>query len=250
MVAGVFEFAGSHAREIMTPRTEVEAVPVTVSLGELARMASEGSHSRLPIYDGDLDHIVGVVHVKDVLRALRLQDVGDDAAPFDVRNIMRRVLFVAESLPLDRLMAQLRHARLHLAVVVDEFGGTAGLVTFEDLLEEIVGDVADEFDTGQDQIEEHPDGRVDMDGLLSVDEVNARFGLGIDEEFYDTIGGHVFGILQRPPEIGDEVTVQGGRILRVTALDERRIARLSLLPAALDGVQEARESGSGTADNP
>jgi putative hemolysin len=113
-----------------------------------------------------------------------------------------------------------------------------------------VGDVADEIDTGQDQIEEHPDGRVDMDGLLSVDEVNARFGLGIDEEFYDTIGGHVFGILQRPPEIGDEVTVQGGRILRVTALDERRIARLSLLPAALDGVQEARESGSGTADNP
>ena len=162
MVAGVFEFAGSHAREIMTPRTEVEAVPVGVSLGELARMASEGSHSRLPIYDGDLDHILGVVHVKDVLQALRLQEVGDDAAPFDVRNIMRKVLFVAESLPLDRLMAQLRLGRMHLAVVVDEFGGTAGLVTFEDLLEEIVGDVADEFDTGREQIEEQPDGRVDL----------------------------------------------------------------------------------------
>jgi CBS domain containing-hemolysin-like protein len=250
MVAGVFEFAGSHAREIMTPRTEVEAVPVTVSLGELSRMASEGSHSRLPIYDGDLDHIVGVVHVKDVLRALRLQEGGDDAAPFDVRTIMRRVLFVAESLPLDRLMAQLRHARLHLAVVVDEFGGTAGLVTFEDLLEEIVGDVADEFDTGQDQIEEHPDGRVEMDGLLSVDEVNSRFGLGIDEEFYDTIGGHVFGILQRPPQIGDEVTIQNGRILRVTALDERRIARLSLLPPPSEVDADGREDERGTADNP
>lgn len=244
MVAGVFEFPDSHAREIMTPRTEIEAVPVTVSLGELARHASEGSHSRLPIYDGDLDHIVGVVHVKDVLRALRLQDLSDDAAPFDVRSIMRKVVFVAESLPLDRLMAQLRNARLHLAVVVDEFGGTAGLVTFEDLLEEIVGDVADEFDTGREQFEEHPDGRIEMDGLLSVDDVNALFGPGIQEEFYDTIGGHVFGLLQRPPEVGDEVPVPDGRILRVTALDERRIARLVLLPAVQAGeVQPGSRDG-------
>jgi putative hemolysin len=249
MVAGVFEFAGSHAREIMTPRTEIEAVPVGVSLGELARHASEGSHSRLPIYDGDLDHIVGVVHVKDVLRALRLQDVSDDAAPFDVRSIKRRVLFVAESLPLDRLMAQLRHARLHLAVVVDEFGGTAGLVTFEDLLEEIVGDVADEFDTGRAQIEEHPDGRIELDGLLSVDEVNERFHLEIVEEFYDTIGGHVFGILQRPPQIGDEVQVPTGRVLRVTALDERRIARLLLLPRpSSDGEESEVETAPDNAE--
>jgi len=244
MVAGVFEFAGSHAREIMTPRTEVEAVPVNVSLGELARMASEGSHSRLPVYDGDLDHIVGVVHVKDVLRALRLQDLGDDTAPFEVRSIMRKVLFVAESLPLDRLMAQLRQVRLHLAVVVDEFGGTAGLVTFEDLLEEIVGDVADEFDTGGEQIQEHADGRVDLDGLLPVDELNERFELGIEEDFYDTIGGHVFGLLQRPPQVNDEVRVPDGRILRVTALDERRIARLSLLPA----VDANAPSQEGTAE--
>ncbi len=250
MVAGVFEFAGSHAREIMTPRTEVEAVPVNVSLGELARHASEGSHSRLPIYDGDLDHIVGVVHVKDVLRALRLQDVGDDAAPFDVRSIMRKVVFVAESLPLDRLMAQLRHARLHLAVVVDEFGGTAGLVTFEDLLEEIVGDVADEFDTGREQIEEHPDGRVEFDGLLAVDEINARFDLGIEEEFYDTIGGHVFGLLQRPPQIGDEVTVPDGRLLRVTALDERRVARLVLLPSAAASAPAEVRDGDDRAPAP
>ncbi|HLA63022.1 MAG TPA: hemolysin family protein [Rhodothermales bacterium] len=244
MVAGVFEFAGRHASQIMTPRTEIEAMPVTVSLGELARRAGEGSHSRLPIYDGDLDHIVGVVHVKDVLRRLHHDEHhDDDGVPFDVREIMRKVLFVAEGLPLDRLMAQLRHARLHFAVVIDEFGGTAGLVTFEDLLEEIVGDVADEFDSGREQMTEHPDGSADIDGLLSVEEVNDRFELGIEEDFYDSIGGHVFGKLQRPPEVGDEVELEDGRCLRVVELDERRIARLFLTALPLPGEDDEDEEG-------
>ena len=123
-------------------------------------------------------------------------------------------------------------------VVLDEFGGTAGLVTFEDLLEEIVGDVVDEFDTGPGDVVERADGAVELDGLLSVGEVNERFGLGVDEPFYDTVGGHVFGRLQRPPVIGDEVTVADGRRLVVTALDGRRVARLLLTPDAgeRDGV--------------
>ena len=227
MAAGVFEFQERQASQVMTPRTEIEAVPIGVSLDELTRLASEGSHSRLPIFDGDLDHLVGVVHVKDVIRLLH-QKV--DPATFELRAIMRRVLYVAETLPLDRLMAELRRARVHLAVVVDEFGGTAGLVTFEDLLEEIVGDVADEFDLEHEAVVVRPDGVVELDGLLSVGEVNERFGLGVEEPYYDTIGGHVFGRLGRPPEVGDAIALADGRRLEVAELDERRIARLLLLP--------------------
>lgn len=227
MVAGVFEFAETHAGQVMTPRTEIDAVPLRAGLDELTRLAGDGTHSRLPVYDGDLDHIVGVVHVKDVIRVILK---GADAAAFDLGATMRPALFVSETLPLDRLMAEMRRQKVHLAVVLDEFGGTAGLVTFEDLLEEIVGDVADEFDETPDQIERRADGSVVLDGLLAVDEVNERFGLAIEEPFYDSIGGHVFGRLQRTPEPGDEVALADGRRLRVEEVDERRIARLLLLP--------------------
>ncbi len=236
MVAGVFEFADTHAGQVMTPRTEVYAVPLTMGLDELARLAGDGAHSRLPVYDGDLDHIVGVIHVKDVLRMLVK---GVDAAAFDVRVLMRKTLFVSETLPLDRLMAEMRRQKVHLAVVLDEFGGTAGLVTFEDLLEEIVGDVADEFDTAGAQVERMPDGSVTLDGLLAVDEVNDRFELGIVEPFYDSIGGHVFGQLQRTPEVGDTLTLADGRLLRVTDVHDRRIVRLVLLPKPAAGVVAA-----------
>jgi len=246
MVAGVFEFPDRQASQVMTPRTEIEAIPLSVSLEELERRAGESAHSRLPIYDGDLDHIVGVVHVKDVLRAAVLRDA-DRSAPFDLRATMRKVLFVPETLPLDRLMAELRRHKLHLAVVTDEFGGTSGLVTFEDLLEEIVGDVADEFDTVDESVEERPDGSVVLDGLLSVDEVNERFGLGIEEPYYDSIGGHVFGWLQRAAEPGDVLALPDGRRLEVLEVRNRRIARLLLLPAPAPGASDAADGSSGSA---
>lgn len=253
MVAGVFEFPDRQAIQVMTPRTEVEAIPLGVSLGELERRAGESAHSRLPVYDGDLDHIVGVVHVKDVLRAtVRASAAGPEGrrdgeargVPFDLRATMRPVVFVPETLPLDRLMAELRRRKLHLAVVTDEFGGTSGLVTFEDLLEEIVGDVADEFDEGDESVAPQPDGSVILDGLLSVDEVNERFGLEIEEPYYDSIGGHVFGQIEREALPGDEIALADGRRLRVLEVRNRRIARLLLSaagPSAPAGSEEDAE---------
>ncbi len=228
MVAGVFDFGERQASRVMTPRTELDAVPETIGLPELAKRAAEGRHSRLPVYEGDLDHIVGVVHAKDVLRAL---ESGVPTAGFDVRGLMRAVPYVPESLPLDELMAELRRQGAHLAVVVDEFGGTAGLVTLEDLLEEIVGEVTDEFDATNQPVEQLPDGSVVLDGLMAIEEVAERFGLDIEEPFYDTVGGYVFGQLGREPALGDELALPDDRRLRVVELDGLRVARVLLLPA-------------------
>lgn len=228
MVAGVFDFGQRHAGQVMTPRTEIDAVSVTVRLPELTQHAAKGNHSRLPVYDGDLDHIIGVVHVKDVLRTL---ERGTSSAEFELRAIMRRVPFVPETLPLDKLMAELRRQRAHTAIVVDEFGGTGGLVTLEDLLEEIVGDVADEFDPGREAIEELADGSYVLDGLLGFEAVDERFALGVEEPYYDTLGGYVFGQLQRAPKVGDSVPLPDGRRLQVGEIDGLRVARLLLLPA-------------------
>jgi len=237
MVSGVFDFSERRASRVMTPRTELHAVPVTISLDALTTEAAEGRHSRLVVYENDLDHIVGVVHAKDVLRALAQRlttTTGNGAAlpPFNARDILRQVPFFPESLPLDELMAALRRQGAQMAVTVDEFGGTAGIVTLEDLLEEIVGEVQDEFDQRQESIVAQQDGNYLIDGLMSVEEVDERFNLGVEEPFYETLGGYVFGQIGRAASIGDEITAPSGRCLRVTELDGLRVARVLLLAPA------------------
>jgi CBS domain containing-hemolysin-like protein len=235
MVAGVFDFGERRASRVMTPRTELHAVPVTIGLDELTAEAAEGRHSRLVVYEENLDHILGVVHAKDVLRVLarRLSATSSGATvpPFDLRDILREVPFFPESLPLDELMAEMRRRGAQVAVMVDEFGGTAGIVTLEDLLEEIVGEVKDEFDPTQEEIVPQPDGSYLVDGLMAVEEIDERFGLGVEEPFYETVGGYVFGQLGRAAALGDEVTAPSGRRLRVAELDGLRVARVLILPA-------------------
>lgn len=230
MVAGIFDFAERQASRVMTPRTELDAIPATIGLAELAKRAAEGRHSRLPVYDQDVDHIVGVVHAKDVLRALE-SGVSEDG--FDVRSLMRDVPYVPESLPLDELMAELRRKGAHLAIIVDEFGGTAGLVTLEDLLEEIVGEVTDEFDPAREPIERLPDGTVMLDGLMSIEEVAERFDLDVVEPFYETLGGYIFGQMGREVVVDDELALPDGRRLRVVELDGLRVARVQMLPPGM-----------------
>ncbi len=234
MVSGVFDFSERRASRVMTPRTELHAVPVTIGLDELTTEAVEGRHSRLVVYENDLDHIVGVVHAKDVLRTLsqRLKAAAGNGAPpppFNARDILRQVPFFPESLPLDELMAALRRQGAQMAVTVDEFGGTAGIVTLEDLLEEIVGEVQDEFDQRQETVVAQQDGNYLIDGLMSVEEVDERFNLGVEEPFYETLGGYVFGQIGRVASVGDEIAAPSGRRLRVTELDGLRVSRVLLL---------------------
>ncbi len=230
MIHGVFEFTDTVAREVMTPRTEMVAVPADVTLEALLDTLVDEGHSRFPVYEGSIDSIVGVVLSKDLLPLLRDRDRGAGGS-FDVRRVMREPYFVPDTKPVDDLLAEFRQQSVHLAIVLDEFGGTYGLVTMEDLLEEIVGDINDEHDVAEPDFASTPEGDVLIDGGASISEVNERFGTTLPEEDFDTVGGFVFGALERVPVVGDVVAVpssKGDMELRVEEVDERRVSMLRL----------------------
>lgn len=219
VVANVMGLGEVRVSEVMTPRTQVVAVPVDAGVeGAKSAMLEEG-HLRLPVYEDSLDNVVGIILARDLWRADR-----DDET--DLRAIMRPATFVPESKPVEALITEMRRERIKMAIVIDEFGGTAGLVTLEDLIEEIVGEIQDEHEIELPDFEEVGDGECRVAGGAAVWEVNERFDLRLPEDLYDTIGGYVFGQLGRVPRVGDEVEVDGGRF-RVIAMDGRRIDRLS-----------------------
>ncbi len=224
----VFDFAELSARELMVPRTAMVAIPINATAEEALRIAEESGHTRFPVYEKDTDHIVGMVHVKDLYRLARL------ARPFSLREIVRPVLFVPETAQAIDVLQEMKRRHTHLAVVIDEYGGTAGLITLADLVEPIVGEVPSEFEPAErPDFAPQPDGSVLIDGLVLTREVNERFGLELDEEHYDTIGGFVFGELGRKPEPGDAVTVHGRSgtyRLVVEEVEGLRVARVRLLP--------------------
>lgn len=221
MIRGVFDLSETTAAEVMTPRTEMVAVPAGATVEEAADIVLDAGHSRVPVYEGSLDRIVGVVRARDVWRAQR---EGQES----LAELVRPVPFVPDSKPIEGLLREMQEAQVHMAVVVDEFGGTAGIVTLEDLVEEIVGEIRDEHEEVSPEIEETAAGDILLDGTVAVSDLNARYGLNLPEEDYTTVAGYVMGILGRIARAGDEVGFAGGR-LRVTAMDRRRIGRLALL---------------------
>lgn len=223
MLHAVFDLGETLVRQVMVPRTEVVAVSVESTIEDLIDVAVRQPHTKMPVYEGNLDHIVGVVHVKDVLRAFH----GDHEPMKSVRSIMREAIFVPESARINTLLSRFRARKQQIAIVLDEYGGTGGVVTLEDLLEEIVGEVGDPFDEGPD-IQPQPDGTSLLEGLTPLQEVNEHFGLTLRDPHYDTIAGYLLGRLGRMAQIGDTVLVDGVR-LRVEALDGQRIARISLV---------------------
>jgi putative hemolysin len=184
-------------------------------VGGVVELLRQSPFTRIPVYRDDLDHIVGVIHVKDVVGA---------AAERSVREIMRKPLYLPETAHLDRALAQFRRERVQLAIVIDEFGGTAGLVTLEDVIEELVGDVQDEFDRETPMIREE-NGAFLINGLMPLADARERLGLDVADEPYDTVGGMVFGRLGRLAKVGDSVDVEGYRFA-VTAVDGRRVSQV------------------------
>jgi putative hemolysin len=219
VVANVMGLGEVRASEVMTPRTQVVSVPVEAGVdGAKAAMLEEG-HLRLPVYEGTIDNVVGILLARDLWRA-------DRNGETDLRAIMRPAKFVPESKAVEALIREMRRERIKMAIVVDEFGGTAGLVTLEDLIEEIVGEIQDEHEVELPDFEEVDDGECRIAGGAPVWEVNERFELRLPEDLYDTIGGYIFGQLGRVARVGDEVDVIGGRF-RVLAMDGRRIDRVA-----------------------
>lgn len=225
MLRAVFDLRSSRAAKVMVPRTEMVCAPADATVVELADMAERTALTKFPVFEEDPDHIIGVVYLKDLLQPIRAS-----RSDLTARALMREALFLPETVSIADLLAHFRRARQHIAILVDEYGGTAGLVTLEDLLEEIVGDIGDLFEPPTPHIQRLPDGSVLLDGLMTIDEANEALNLALSDPFYTTIGGLVMGRLDRIPEAGDEVVLEDGRRLRVEEMDGMRVARVRLIP--------------------
>jgi CBS domain containing-hemolysin-like protein len=225
MLHRVFGFADITAGQIMLPRTELVAVSADTTRDALIDQIARGSHTRLPVYRSNLDDIVGMLHVTDVLKTLKA-----GAEPVTAGALAREALTVPETTRADDVLAEMRRRGVREALVIDEYGGTAGLVTFESLMERIVGDLGSAFGGGAARITVLPDGSAEIDGLALVGDVNDQFGLHIDDETFTTVGGFVLGRLGRRPRVGDAIDVEGRR-MRVDALDGIRVAKVSLSKA-------------------
>lgn len=224
ILGGVFEFSEKNAREVMTPRTEIVAIPVDATLDEAISVVEEAGRSRYPVYRDTIDDIVGMVHSKDLLRALRRPP-----AHFVLERVMRPVHVVPGSREVEEVLADFKRRKEHLAIVLDEFGGTAGMVTMEDLLEEIVGEILDEYDKTPASAAVDPSsaGAQLVPGEAHIGEINYDLDLTIPEADYTTVGGYVFGLLGRLPVEGDRVQ-GGGAQFTVREMDGRRIKLLSV----------------------
>jgi magnesium and cobalt exporter, CNNM family len=222
MIRGVFDLSETTAGEIMTPRTDVVALPEDSTVDQATELILEEGHSRIPVYRESLDQIVGVLLARDVWRA---QQVGQNS----IADLIRPLPFVPDSKPLESLLREMQEERVHMVAVVDEFGGTAGIVTLEDVVEEVVGEIRDEHEALESPaIVETDGGPIYVDGAVSLTELNERYDLHLPEDDYTTIGGYVMGRLGRVPRDGESVAFEKGR-MQVVAMDGRRIQRVALL---------------------
>jgi CBS domain containing-hemolysin-like protein len=217
--------------EVMTPRTSIVAVPADATVVQAQAVMLEEGHLRLPVYEGSIDHITGILLARDLWRAAQH---GIDR----IDEIVRAPRFVPASKPVEDLIKEMRKERIKMAIVLDEFGGTAGLVALEDLIEEIIGEIQDEHEQEPLPFESTASGEIRIAGTVPVWEVNERFGLSLPEDFYDTIGGFIFGQLGRIALEGDEIRTEGG-VLRVVGMDGRRIDRVAYFPEQKADPDEA-----------
>lgn len=226
VVTNVMNLSEVAVSAVMTPRTDIVAVSSEATVAEAREIMLEAGHFRLPVYEGSLDRIVGLLLARDLWQAERKGEQG-------FRKIIRPALYAPATKPVEDLIREMRGTRAKMVIVLDEFGGTAGLVTLEDLIEEIVGEIQDEHEANEPQdFRELADGNVQVWGGVNLRDVNEHFALNLPENDFDTIGGFVFGQLNRVPAPGDQVTVEGG-VFQVTRMQGRRVSYLRFTPAGL-----------------
>jgi putative hemolysin len=227
IVGEVFNAGKRQIREVLVPRTEVEFLAADTPIAEAAKIVAAAPHSRFPVYQDSYDDVVGFVHVRDLL-GLGLE--GQQAKPVQVADVVRPVKQLPTSKRVLSALSEMRRDRAHLAIVVDEYGGTAGIVTLEDLVEELIGDIWDEYDTDSGGPARHlPRGELEVDGLLNLDEFAEVTGIQLPEGPYETVAGYMVASLGQLPSVGDHVDADGHR-LTATELDGRRVARVKVTP--------------------
>ncbi|WP_338463355.1 hemolysin family protein [Brevibacillus borstelensis] len=230
LVDNIFDFSETMAREIMVPRTDMVVLNLDDSLEENIKLVQHGRFTRYPVVDGDKDHVVGSLHIKDLLTSLL------EGKSNSLESIMRPILTVPETISISRLLTMLQKQRVQLAIIIDEYGGTAGLVTLEDIMEEIVGDIQDEFDDERPEVEKK-DGQLSFDGRMLLEEVNDYLDLDLDDTEVDTLAGWIYMQIDHPPRVGDTVRHTGYEFV-VGEVDHYRITRVLVKKVAKEAPKE------------
>jgi CBS domain containing-hemolysin-like protein len=223
MLGKVFDFADKKAADVMVPRPEVVALSIDLPPEEALQAVLDSPYTRYPVYRDSLDEIVGILHVRDLIAAMHDRGI----AAVDVEELVRPAIMVPETKDLAAMLTEFRRTSQHMAIVIDEYGSMEGIVTLEDLVEEIVGEIEDEFDVPDETVEPVGDGTFRVDGTLAIDDLNERFGVALPDADYHTVGGFVFGALGRSAEPGDEVQ-HDGMVFRVDSVEGQRIDRLTI----------------------
>jgi len=223
MIQSIFHFRDTVVREIMVPRNDMGCVDSNDSIQEVLSKIIAFGHSRLPMYQGTLDNIVGLVYAKDLLKYW-----GMDISVFDLKKILRAPYYIPETKNLEELLQEFKRKRVHMAIVIDEYGGTSGLVTIEDLLEQIVGDIQDEYDLEEDWLIRQPDGSIIVDARLPIEDLEEYLGIDIEREMFDTVGGFIFHLTGKIPAAG-EVVENDDILLTILEADERKIRRVCIV---------------------
>jgi magnesium and cobalt transporter len=220
MLQSIFEFGDTIVREVMVPRTDMVCCPADATLSEFLELIIQSGHSRVPLFEGSTDQIVGVVYAKDLLR-----NWGENDETLTLTEVMRTPYFIPETKRIDALLMDFRTRRVHMAIAVDEYGGTSGLITIEDLLEEIVGDIQDEYDLEVPWLQPQDDGTLLVDARANVEELEEYYGIEIPREKFDTVGGYLFHLLGNVPKAGEKIT-DNGLVLMVEDSDERKVVKV------------------------
>jgi CBS domain containing-hemolysin-like protein len=223
MIRSILQFRDTVVREVMVSRTDMACISSEATVDEILKEIIACGHSRMPVYEETIDNIVGLVYAKDLLKYW-----GMETSTINLKNIMRIPYFVPETKNLEELLQEFKLKRVHIAIVIDEYGGTSGLVTIEDVLEQIVGDIQDEYDLEEEWIIRLPDGAYEVDGRFPIEELEEHLGIEIEREKFDTVSGLIYHLTGRIPSIGEEI--DGGRFrLAILDADERKIMKVRII---------------------
>lgn len=220
MIQGIFSFRDTIAREIMVPRTDAVCAHSNTRLNDIIQLIIQSGHSRIPIYQDNIDNIVGTLHAKDLLGYWGRENL-------EIRSLVRSPYFIPETKKISEVLKDLRHNKSHMAVVIDEYGGTAGILTLEDIIEEIIGEVMDEHDFDEKMIVEHDDGTVSVNARLAAEELEDYLGLELPEGKFESVGGFIISLLGRVPAVGERVTYGNIEIV-IEAANNRKIERVRI----------------------
>lgn len=222
MIRSIFSLSSTVVREIMVPRTEMACISADATISELLETIIACGHSRIPVYENTTDNIIGLLYAKDLLKYW-----GNDKELLQVRSIVRPPYFIPETKNLEQLLQEFKRKHVHLAIVIDEYGGTSGLITIEDLLEQIVGDIQDEYDQEEALFTINADGSITADARMPVDELEEFFGMEIERGNFDSVGGLIFHLTGKIPAKGD-IVEGAGLLLTIIDADERKIIKVSI----------------------